>query len=159
MPAKHKYKCLNPECGGTLFIAMNSPAPACPRCDSIKSENWGQDNGPLGIYRSMRAGPTGLSETTRHTDSTIQHMADRYGLSDISNKDGKAAKGRAMPAPTGPMVKVGGYEVSADAAAAGACTRLPMTVPLKAAINSANSAKSPMLGGMTRVVAEHKGRA
>ena len=153
MPAKHKYKCLNPNCQGTLFIAMNAPTPECPRCGARKKEDWGPDNGPEGIYRSRDA-TFGRSGSLKQSDANLRRIADRYELTNISNKDGRAAKS-APQAPTGgPTMKIGGYDVPVSESAG--CHRLPVTVPLTAKVNVAKTAHSGMVKSMTRVVAEHK---
>lgn len=167
MPAKHKYKCLNPNCSGPgnrshtdLFSAMNSPMPECPSCGGRRLEDWGECVEREGWIRITTAGPTNF-DTVKRSDNNLRRVADRYGLTDMNNKDGQAVKRSPTPsAAPGPMVNVGGYQVPASVAASGGCMTIPgIGVPMKTEINKAEVKSSPMMKRMTRVVAEHKANA
>jgi hypothetical protein len=155
MPSRHRYKCLNHNCPtytdknkSLTFVAMNSPMPTCPHCSCIKLEDCGEAMNIMG----------GLSANSQNSDSNFRRIADRYGLSDMNNKDGQAVK-RSAPEPVGgATVSIGGYQVPLASAASGACAHMPgMSVPMKAAVGQGSSKPSSMMKGMTRVVAEHKG--
>lgn len=166
MPSRHRYKCLNPDCPSMTdarksmtFVAMNSPHPNCPHCRCMKLEDWGEAIN-IGVADSI------THALNQGTDNNLQRIADRYGLSDMSNKDGQAVK-RAAPTPAvdpkgdpAKLVTVGGYQVSADAAAVGGCVNMNnVTSPLSAKIGEATPNKtSPMMKQMTNVVAAHTGQ-
>ncbi len=155
MPARHRYKCLNPNCPSMTrktksmtFDAMNSPMPECPHCGSRRLEDWGVAVNVMG----------GLSDNSKNSDQNFRRIADRYGLSDMSNKDGQAAK-RPAPAPKSnePTVKVGGLDIPASVAGSGGCVNLPhMAKPMKAQIGTAHANPISSLRGMTQIAAEHK---
>lgn len=156
MPASHRYKCLNPNCPSMTdarksmtFVTMNSPQPECPHCGCLKLEDWGEAINIMG----------GASENTQNSDRNFRNIAEKYGLTDMNNKDGQGVK-RAAPSPeNGPTVSVGGYQVPASVAGAGGCMNLPnVGVPMKAQVNQATPKNSPMMKQMTNVVAEHKAR-
>lgn len=158
---KHKYKCLNENCPGSgkrgctgLFIA-DAMLPECPACGSLKLEDWGDAIGREGWIRvsSNSYGDPGASQGIDHE---LRKIADRHGLTDMSNKDGKPIRGAPQANMTGPTQKFAGIDIPMDAAG-GACISLPqLAQPLKEKLGINNNA-SPMLGSMTKVVAEHKG--
>ena len=133
MPAKHDYKCLNPNCPSIrkystdtskvrYFSAMNSPQPTCPHCGSIKLED-------LGEYRAPQIMIGGKGDA-KYIDSELKSIATQYGMTNMSNKGGKPVKGGAMPA-RGDFgyVKVHGVEVPVDHNPT--VSRLPVTSHLK----------------------------
>lgn len=161
MPEKHKFKCLHQFCNVYMFVAMTSPQPKCPKCSSIKCEDFGPTTFDLGQCKESTHYPSvaAARDVNKRSDVNLRRVADRYGLTNMNNKDGQAVK-RAAPAPAsnGPMTSVGGYQVPASAT--GGCHRLPVTVKLAGPqIQESNPTNSKMLKGMTRVVAEHKGKA
>lgn len=92
MPARHTYKCLNPRCKpaksrSITFVTMNSPQPTCPDCGSIKLEDWGEAHN-VGF----------IGGETRRIDAGLKDIASHHGLTNMSNKGGKAVKGSAAPA-------------------------------------------------------------
>lgn len=160
MPQRHRYKCLNyavPHVPSRpiTFVAMNSPMPECPQCGSRRLEDWGE---------AWETGVVGgdAHADTKHTDATFRRVADRYGLTDMNNKDGQAVKRPAAPKPVagmqpGATVNIGGYQVPLSQAASGACVHMPgMAKPISAPINQSTPKHSPMMNKMTNVVAEHK---
>lgn len=155
MPAKHKFKCLNDNCNVRMFVSMTAPTPVCPKCRGIKTEDYGTTTYDLGYHQTSSFGiGTGV---LKQSDANLRRIADRYGLTDMSNKDGQAVKRPPKQQSTGEKVKLAGYEVPADAA--GSCHRLGVTSKLKGPqIQEVNPNISPMLKQNTRVVAEHKGK-
>jgi hypothetical protein len=158
MPARHRYKCLNPNCPSMTdkrkpmtFDAMNSPMPTCPHCASRRVQDWGEAINHMG----------GLSDNTKNSDRNFRNVADRYGLTNMDNKDGRAVKRPHVSPPTqGPSVKIGGIEVPAGMAAGAACVNLPgMAQKIPQATAPRSAPKSPMMKQMTRVVGEHKASA
>ncbi len=156
MPARHRYKCLNNNClshtdqkKSMTFVALQSPQPTCPHCGAIKLEDWGEAINHMG----------GLSDNSKNSDTNFKRVADRYGLTDMNNKDGQAVKRPANSAPaSGPTVKIGGIEVPISQAASGACVNMPnMAKSMTAPINQATPKNAPLMREMTRVVGEHKG--
>ena len=60
---------------------MDAPEDAfCPQCEASEPE------------REFRTAPGIKSPDTSFNDRTIKSLAQGYGLSDVSNKDGRAAK-------------------------------------------------------------------
>lgn len=158
MPQKLKYKCLNQNCSIVMFVAMSNEI-LCPKCSSIKVETLGDTTFDLGYSQSSVPGVHYSDSHAKQSDVSLRRVADRYGLTDMNNRDGQAVKRKPVTAPTGPTTNVGGYQVPLMDAVSGACTRLPMTVPLKAKVSAPNVNKSPMLKGMTNVVASHQGKS
>lgn len=142
-----------------MFVAMNSPPPACPKCGSVKVEDFGVTTFDLGKTLRSNFGISSSDSAAKQSDKNLRRIADRYELTDMNNKDGQAVKRAAPAAPaSGRVTSIGGYQVPESAAAG--CHRLPVTAKLKGPqIQGTNMNKSPMLKGMTRVVAEHKGKA
>lgn len=159
MPARHRYKCLNMECPGPprkactgLFIAMNAPTPECPACGSTKLEDWGGDPGREGWCMARNAAP-GASSDLKHDDRTLRRIADRHGLTNMSNAGGKPVRQAATPA-DGPKINYNGIDVPM-VGEKGACVNVPsMARPLEGTWKGAGT-PSKMLKGMTNVVAEH----
>lgn len=159
MPSMHSYKCLNPNCKDAhydwfnTFNAMNSPLPQCPTCSGIKLEDRG-----VYIPSSVMISGAQSHENTKNTDANLRRTAERYGLTDMNNKDGQAVKRAAPPARmdsplAGQHVKVGGYDLPFGAGChniPSAAQKIPTaSVPVKAS-------SSAMMNKMTRVVGEHK---
>lgn len=146
-----------------MFVAMTSPSPACPKCGSLKNEDYGDTTFALGQIQEARHTPASSAarEVNQRSDANLRRIADRYDLTNMNNKDGQAVK-RAPRAPVpsdGRMTTVGGYQVPENTALSAGCHRLPITAKLKGPqIQEINTNKSPMLKGMTRVAYEHKGK-
>lgn len=159
MPSKHRYKCLNPNCPGyteksrtPIFIAMNSPLPACPQCGCIKIEDWGEAMNPM----------IGGQGGAKQMDADMRSLADNLGMTNLSNKDGRAMKGGSQTAAKGEMGHIklpGGVMAPVDFSPK--CSNIGLTsTPLKLQTGAAFSGKpSPGQSIPTRVVASHKGAA
>jgi hypothetical protein len=156
MPAKHRYRCLNPNCpsltsktASLTFVTMNSPQPTCPRCASIKLEDWG-------VATNVMVGVDGGG---KQSDANLRRIADRYGLTDMSNKDGRAVKS-AAPAAKGELGSItlpGGVQAPVDYTPK--CSHIPMSsTPLKLEAGARFSGRARH-SVPTNVVAEHKGVA
>lgn len=136
---------------------MNSPTPACPACGSIRLEDQGEHK----PYSPMIS--TGQSkERAKNTDDNFRRVADRYGLTDMNNKDGQAVK-RSAPPPivAGPTVNIGGYQVPLSQAGAGACVNMPgmaQKIPSNPNASIKKSGSMSKMMQMTRPVAEHKAK-
>lgn len=166
MPMKHKYKCENPGCPGTgriddtgLFIALNAPTPQCPCCRSMKVTDWGESSqfDKVGPVRSQNA-HNGSPGAGQRIDGTLQRLADAYGLTDINNAGGKAAKGQSAPA----KGKYGNFEIAGVSVpiddkittVSGSSSYTPFAVPTsKGKLPGARAIPR----AMTEVIAEHKG--
>ena len=84
MPVIREYRCC--DCGHA-FESMDAQEDAsCPVCTSSEAE------------REFRTAPGIKSPDTSFTDNTVKTLAADYGLSDVSNKDGRAVRS----APSGP---------------------------------------------------------
>ncbi len=128
MPAKHAYKCLNYDrCPSyakknlqPFFTAMNSPQPTCPHCGSIKLEDGG-------VARNIMS----ISGDTRRIDAGLKDIAAHHGLTNMSNKDGKAIKGTAAAPAKGDFgaINVNGVNVPVDHNPT--VSRLPITSHMK----------------------------
>lgn len=165
MPARHRYKCLNfdrcPVYNGAptrpaTFIAMNAPMPECPNCGSRRLEDWGE---------AIETNVVGAQARTdiKNSDANLRRVAARYGMTNMSNKDGKSAKGSAASKPaivsSNPeaTINIGGYQVPLSQAASGSCVHMPgLAKPMSAAINQAAPKSSAMIKKMTNIVGEHK---
>lgn len=163
MPAKHKYKCLNKNCSVSLFVAMTSPSPSCPKCGAVTTYDLGETAYDLGYFQrtnfANQSNSSAAREVVKQSDANLRRIADKYGLTDMDNKDGKAVKRAAPPSPAGAKVKLGGFEVDANAASMAGCQRLPVTAKLAGPqIKEVNTNSSPMLKKMTRVAYEHKAK-
>lgn len=166
MPQKHKYKCLNPNHfdaypEGTrereiLFIAMNNEQ-ICPLCGSRKLEDWGEVSASsrLGMFRSQQAS-FGKAGAGARIDNTLRGLADSFGMTDINNKGGQAAK-RAPEQGRGEFgtMKIMGAEVPIDREIRGGWAKTnysPFSLP-------AAKDKFPGRRGIpTSVVAKHTGK-
>lgn len=156
MASIRRYKCLNPSCTGAtsqnythIFGAMNNEA-KCPACACIKLEDWGQGDS-LG-WEKIRSASSSVHDMSafNRTNDSIQEMADRGGLSNMTNKDGKAVLGAQSH--SGPTVAVGGIQVPMSAVQSGACVNVPsMAQKLTGKWNGSNGAGS--LKSQTEVVA------
>lgn len=164
MPAKHKYKCLNDNCSGSprgiaytgYFCATNAPTPVCPACGGMKLFDCGITHGHEGWIKTARAAP-GVAAVIKHDDRTLRRIADRHGLTNMSNKDGKPIRLPKEVAADGPKHSFNGIDVPIAAKETGGCINLPgMAQPLTGTWSGAGT-PSKMLKGMTNVVAEHKG--
>lgn len=161
MPEKHRYKCRNQNCTPPsglnhtgLFAAMNSPTPACPACESIKVEDWGSTDRPMGWIKTQRAAPDAAWKA-KNSDQNFRRIADRYGMTDMSNKDGKAVKAHKSDN-SGPTVNLGGIPVPLSATG-GACVNIPsMSQPIKQGSVARSKTDSNMLKSMTSVIAKHQ---
>lgn len=167
MPQKHIYKCLNPECSDgkqewfNNFVAMNSPMPSCPTCKSIRLHDGGIYTPPNVMVSAGQS-----REHAQNTDSNFRRIADKYGLTDMNNKNGQPVK-RGAPAPVqqnappGATVNIGGYQVPFSAAAGGQCVHMPSMSQKIPTSNGAMPMKkdSKMMRDMTNVVASHKASA
>lgn len=135
------------------FIAMNMPQPTCPHCSAIRLEDWGEAINIMG----------GSSAATQNSDASLRALADRHGLTDMSNRGGKAIKANSPPPAASsnePTVNVGGVAVPMSVAATGGCVNMPsMARKLTPATGTPSSTNAPKIGSMTKVVAEHKGSA
>lgn len=159
MPQKHIYRCLNSECPDGKqewfngFVAMNSPMPACPTCKSIRLRDDGIYTPPNVMVSTGQA-----KAHADNTDNNFRRIADKYGLTDMNNKDGQAVKRAAPVAQSGPTINLGGYQVPASAAAGGQCVHLPGMAQKIPSSNGPGPVKrdSAMMKDMTRVVANHK---
>ena len=159
MPARHRYKCLNPDCPSMTdaakdmtFVALNMPQPTCPHCAAIRLEDWGEAVNIMG----------GVSPATKSNDAGLRALAGRHGLTDMSNRGGKAVKSTSSPTAAGsePTVNVGGAAVPMSVAASAGCVNMPsMARKLTPPTGSANVTQGPKIGAMTRVVGEHKAGA
>lgn len=166
MPERHEYQCLNPNCPSqtntyraSTFIAMNDNA-ECPQCGAIKVAD-------LGIPKPAPEAPYVIGAQARsdikNSDKNLRRVAERYGMTDMNNKDGMAVKRAPSSSPLvqmGPTVNVGGAQVPIDAAIGGACISLPgMAQKLKGTWSGAGSpnAGMPSMAGMTNVVGRHDG--
>lgn len=134
------------------FVAMNSPMPACPHCGAIRLQDCGEVMNIMG----------GASDNTRNSDANFRRIADRYGLTDMNNKDGKAVRGAAAAPSSGQMVSVGGIQIPMEQAMRGECINKP-EMAQKIPTASKDSARRPvseknrgLMKQMTKVVAEHK---
>lgn len=85
------------------------------------------------VLREFRTAPGGRSEKTKKSDAAIEHLAKRYGLSDISNKNGSVGSSRPNPdqmqptwgeLPKGNVFQPGKGEIAVDGAAGGATAAL-----------------------------------
>lgn len=165
MPRWTLYNCLNPACGHSFDALSNQPE--CPKCRSIKLQERDYGNMPP---TSMRADPTAHTSTSvlRRTDATLRNLATDYGLTDINNKNGQAAKGHHPRPEAGARGKYGNMNVlGVDVPINDTITTVSGSTPytaFKAPVapqgglpgrETANKA----LSGMTKVTAEHKGAA
>lgn len=161
MPERHEYQCLNPNCESkelhwpkksAFFTAMNDEA-VCPHCDSIKLRDCGLAGRPI-------EAPSVISGEARNniknSDANLRRIAERYDMTNMSNKDGRGVKANQAAQQTGPSVNVGGVPVPVSAAASGACINMPNMA--KTLTGSWSGAKEGgMLKGMTNVVGRHDG--
>lgn len=159
MPSKHRYKCLNPNCPGytekvrtPIFISMNSPQPTCPQCGSIKVEDWGEAINPM----------IGGQGGARQMDADMRQLADNLGMTNMSNKDGKAMKGGSATDAKGEMGHIrlpGGVTAPVDYTPK--CSNIGLTSePLKLKTGAAFAGKpTPGQSIPTQVVAAYKGTA
>ncbi len=85
------------------------------------------------VVREYRTAPGGRSPKTKHVDKTLQGLADRFGLSDMSNRDGSVGGSRKDPnamaplwgqMPKGNVYEVGKGERPVDGASGGATAAL-----------------------------------
>lgn len=156
MPAKHKYRCRNQFCSIALFVAMNAPTPTCPKCGSMKVEDDGDTTFDLG--HTQTGGGVINSESRRvlqHDDRTLSRIADQYGVTDMSNKDGKPIRVPKEASSDAPKINYNGMEVPM-VGGKGACVNMPgMAQKLTGTWTGGTS--SAMLKSMTNVTAEHKG--
>lgn len=103
----------------------------------------------------QRAAPD-ASWKAKNSDQNFRRIADRYGMTDMSNKDGKAIKAPSANT-SGPSVNFGGMQVPMDAAASGACVNMPsMAKPLAQSSAIRHKPDSNMLKNLTSVVAKHQ---
>lgn len=137
MPSKHTYKCLNPRCKPSksrpiTFKAMNSPQPTCPDCGSIKLEDWGEAVNVMSV-----------GGETRRIDSELKSIASHHGMSNMSNKGGKAVKGGQVAAKGSyGSINVGnGVNVAVDHSPT--VSRVPMTSKVAVKPLSSQQAHSP----------------
>jgi len=160
MPHLRRYKCLNQECVGAaslsythIFVAFNDRA-VCPSCESIKLEDWGESRSRKEGWERVQGAVT---SHLKQSDANLRRVAERYGMTDMSNKDGKGVKvNQSAQQQTGPTVNVGGVPVPIPAAASGACINMPNMA--KTLTGSWSGAKEGnMLKGMTNVVGRHDG--
>ena len=97
------------------------------------------------VVREFRTAPGGRSAKTKTTDKTLQGLADRFGLTNMSNKNGSVGGSRQQPAnamapvwgqmPKGNVYEVGRGERPVDGASGGATAALAAV-----GINSQNEA-------------------
>lgn len=78
MPVIREFRCC--DCG-TLFESMSAD-PECPKCAAEEPE------------RVFLTPPGIKSPQTAFKDETVRQLADDFGLSDMSNRDGQAVKGQ-----------------------------------------------------------------
>lgn len=127
MPSKIKYKCQNPYCNIVEFVAMTDN-PVCPKCKAKKVMLLGETSHPLGYMRTGNMG-IGTGEVQR-VDSELKDIAQRHGMSNMSNKGGKGIK-----AVTGEAkgdygkINVAGVNVPVDHNPT--CSRVGLTAKLK----------------------------
>lgn len=85
------------------------------------------------VVREFRTAPGGRSAKTKTTDRALQGLANRYGLTDMSNKSGSVGGSRKQPQamapvwgemPKGNVFEVGKGEVAAEGAAGGSTAAL-----------------------------------
>lgn len=91
----NRYACLNPTCGHG-FDALDNPMPECPKCRSIKLEV-----GHYGDMGSGRADPNAATSSSqvKRIDAVLRNQAHQFGMTDINNSGGQAAKSH-KPDPT-----------------------------------------------------------
>lgn len=166
MPHRREYQCLNEDCKSVTspymvnsFEAMNDKA-VCPHCDSIKL----LDCGVAKEFDINKFGGAVIDsqarENIKSSNANLKRIAERYGMSDMSNKDGRGVKAQpaAQQQPTGPTTKVGGIDIPLSAI--GGCVNLPgMATPLKGTWSGAGTPQQgmPNMAGMTNVVGRHDG--
>lgn len=175
MPAKRKYRCLNPDCPGSgkrsctgLFVAMNAPSPECPACGSMKLADWGEEPHGREGWCVTRAAAPGVADLVKHDDRTFRRIADRHGLTNMSNKDGKAIRVPKDVATGGPTHNFNGIEVPVAAKDQGGCINVPSMAqklegawsgagtPLAAMDKITPTTTKPNFQHMTNVVGVHK---
>lgn len=155
MPAKHKFQCQNKFCNMALFVALTAPTPACPKCGAISVKDFGDTTLDLGYFQLAGGGV--ITGKARQEEKSLRAVAESFGMTNMSNKGGKAVKSAAVSPSGGPTVKVGGIDVPLSAAATGACVRMPgMSQSMKAPVGAGKTTASPMLSQQTRVVGRHK---
>lgn len=156
MPARHKYKCLNPNCNIALFVTMNSPIPCCPKCGARRIEDFGETTFDEGYTQTSNFGIS--TGQVKQSDNNLRRIADRYGMTNMDNKDGRPAKRpKETPQGNGATVKIGGIDVPVSVAGGAGCINIPgMAQSMKAQVGVASSIASPTMKQMTRIAAEHK---
>lgn len=85
------------------------------------------------VIREFRTAPAGRSEKTKISDKALLRLAERYKLTDMSNKNGSVGNSRNhpqgmepvwAPLPAGNVFEVGKGEVQRDGATGGATAAL-----------------------------------
>lgn len=112
----------------------------------------------MAINAPMIGGEGGLKQS----EANLRRIADRYGMTNISNKDGRAAKGSQADQARGEMTNITlpGYGVSAPVDYTPKCSRLPMTARMSADTTTSLPGRQAVSRVVpTHVVAEHKGSA
>lgn len=160
MPARHRYKCLNPNCFIVMFVAMNDHIMECPKCSSRKVADGGETTFDEGYTQSSSVAFHSSDSAVKQSDANLRRIADKFGLTNMDNSGGQAVK-RAAPTPAAqpnePTVSVGGVAVPVSQAQSGACINLPeLAQKLPTATGARTPNKSAMLKQMTNVRAEHK---
>lgn len=97
MPRVHRYECLNPNCPEPeyklaiprLFRAFNN-SPKCIFCESYKVNDFGEE--PNASPGPVLEAPYASNGSAKYIDSALRSEADRLGVTNMSNKDGKAVK-------------------------------------------------------------------
>lgn len=137
---------------------MNNNMPECSKCHSFKLSECDYGGAPK---VSNRADPQAFtnSSVAKRDEATIRNLADSYGMTDISNKGGRAAKGAPAPAQGKYGVKdyfgvpcpIGDSPVTVSGGT---------TIPIGAqpGVKFAGQGAVPgRIADMSQVVAEHKG--
>lgn len=161
MPQRHEYQCLNQRCPSATnvyrakkFTAMNDEA-VCPQCGSIKLHDFGESGpvpeAPYVIGADSRA-------HSKNSDANLKRVAERYGMTNMSNKDGRGVKAQPAAASfSGPTTKIGGIDVPVEAGISGACINVPQMAQSLSATWTGPGKTPNMLKSMTNVVGKHDG--
>jgi len=111
------------------------------------------------VVREFRTAPGGRSEKTKASDRALEHLAKKYNLSDMSNKNGSVAASKRQPTgmepvwgemPKGNVFQPGKGEVARDAD--GHMQRVDSTGGAAAAL-----AGMGMTGSVAEILAKQKG--
>jgi hypothetical protein len=147
MPTYHKFRCLNPACG-EIFNAWNNNA-KCKKCNSIKVVDAEDRTKPYSF---------GNPGAGKRIDSTLNALAETHGLTDISNKDGKAVKHRSAPEPTFGYKNVMGYNVPIDGTCTTSSFQSSAKVGATPTVKIGNANVMSKVSARTLVKAKHEGK-